>query len=110
MLMEMEKCFEKKIKVWIATFISLNIKHKTLNIQYYLNLNHNTLETIETIYLIVIPQESLINLSVFLTKWLDEKRIMRIQLPSNSSDLNPLQNLNAFNLKKLKTAALKHEF
>ena len=26
-------------------------------------------------------------------KWLDEKRIMRIQLPGNSSDLNPLENL-----------------
>ena len=28
-----------------------------------------------------------------MTKCLDEKRIMRIQLPGNSSDLNPLENL-----------------
>ena len=34
---------------------------------------------------------------------------MRIQLLSNSSDLNPLENLMAFNLRKIKTAALKHD-
>ena len=28
-----------------------------------------------------------------MTKLLDEKRITRIQLPGNSSDLNPLENL-----------------
>ena len=35
-----------------------------------------------------------------ITKWLDEKRIMRIQLPGNSSDLNPLENLWAV-IKKI---------
>ena len=89
---------------WIATFISLNIKDDTLNIEYYfLNPKDGknralkpTVHWYQDNRTYSVTQESLINRSQFffslrdqdIIKWLDEKRIMRILLPSNSSDLN----------------------
>ena len=86
----------------IATFITLilvNIKHSI----FFSNLKdgfHSAFNIISFKFKFPckLPRESLTNLSpLFLKFWdhfdMDEKRIMRIQLPGNSSDLNPLENL-----------------
>ena len=102
-------CFEKKLNIWIAKSILLNIKHK----MYVINPKHerhNFFFKFRFFFFIVFLLNIFINLLDFcpikpypvflvfwdqdeITKWLDEKRITRIHLPSKRSDLNPIENL-----------------